>query len=217
MRPRPCAVVLTLLLTSSSLPSAQVRAQPAAQAATPEARAAFEQGRDAYDAGRFAEALAHFERAYTLSEHPKLLFNVARAADGDGQVERAIQAYESFLQAVPSADNREFVEARLTRLRASRAAAAASGARPAPTAAVVPAPAAVAAQEAGASTPAPARAAPPVDEDPRRPVWKSPWLWVAVGVVVAGGATAAVLLTRDDDAPEAALADQHITALGVAR
>lgn len=29
--------------------------------------------------------------------------------------------------------------------------------------------------------------------------WKSPWLWAAVGVVVAGGATAAVLATRPGD------------------
>lgn len=83
-----------------------------------EARSAFEAGRDAYEQGLFAQALAHFERAYTLSRLPQLLFNVGRAADSDGRTSRAIAAYSSYLDAFPSADNVAFVKARLVKLRA---------------------------------------------------------------------------------------------------
>ncbi len=41
----------------------------------------------------------------------------------------------------------------------------------------------------------------PREDEPNasRPLWKNPWLWTAVGVVVVGGAiTAGVLLARDD-------------------
>ena len=83
------------------------------------ARAAFEAGRQAYDEGAFAEALRHYEVAYALSSRPGLLFNIGRAADSNGQPERAESAYIAYLEALPSADNRKFVEARLEVLRAS--------------------------------------------------------------------------------------------------
>lgn len=82
-----------------------------------EARRAFEQGRDAYDHGLFGEALAHFEHAYQLSLRPKLLFNIARAADSDGQHGRAIEAYGLYLERMQDAENREFATARLRKLR----------------------------------------------------------------------------------------------------
>lgn len=82
-----------------------------------QAREAFEAGREAYEHGQFAEALAHFEHAYALSARPQLLFNIGRAADSDGQAERAITAYSSYLEASSEADNVEFVKARLDKLR----------------------------------------------------------------------------------------------------
>lgn len=83
------------------------------------ARATFEAGRHAYDQGAFAEALRHYETAYLLSKRPELLFNIGRAADSNGQVERAESAYAAYLEVLPSAENRKFVEARLEVLRAS--------------------------------------------------------------------------------------------------
>lgn len=103
------------------------------EAVDPAARAAFEAGRDAYDRGRFGEALQQFDRAYALSPNPILLYNIGRAAEADLQNERAVQAYEAYLAALERAENREFVEARLAKLRqVTRQQAAASTPTPAP-------------------------------------------------------------------------------------
>lgn len=102
------------------------------------ARSAFEKGRDAYDRGRFDEALSHFERAYELSPRPLLLFNIGRAAEADLQTEKAIRSYEAYLAAMPSAENREFVETRLQKLRAQAGQPAVRG--PAPVSAPPPPP-----------------------------------------------------------------------------
>lgn len=107
--------ILALALALVTFRSAAVEAQ--APDANPAAREAFEAGREAYDRGRFQEALSHYERAYALSRLPKLLFNIGRAAESEGDMGLAIDAYEQYLQKVPNADNREFVEARLDRLR----------------------------------------------------------------------------------------------------
>jgi hypothetical protein len=82
-----------------------------------DARRAFEAGRDAYGHGAFREALAHFEHAYELSKRPALLFNIARAADADGQALRARTAYEAYLAAFPAAENTDFVLARIAKMR----------------------------------------------------------------------------------------------------
>lgn len=95
------------------------RAQPmqARDEVDPAARAAFEAGRDAYERGRFGEALQQFDRAYAISSNPILLYNIGRAAEADLQNERAVRAYEAYLQALERAENREFVQARLEKLR----------------------------------------------------------------------------------------------------
>jgi hypothetical protein len=112
----PCFVLLTLFAAGNGA-AAQAPAPPEKDAA---ARRAFETGREAYDRGRFAEALSSFERAYALSSKPILLFNIGRAAEAELQTERAISAYEAYLAALHDAENREFVEARLTKLRQLR-------------------------------------------------------------------------------------------------
>ena len=43
------------------------------------------------------------------------------------------------------------------------------------------------------------RGADPLETTQERPLRRSPWLWITLGLVVAGGVTAAVLLTRDDE------------------
>jgi hypothetical protein len=133
------------LSLSAALPPQRSDAQAGASDADATARQAFEAGQDAYDRGRFSEALVQFERAYALSPRPKLLFNIGRAADSDLKTERAIEAYEAYLKAFPRADNREFVEARLTKLRElagqrGREATKAPAALPPPPAPVTPQP-----------------------------------------------------------------------------
>lgn len=78
-----------------------------------QARALFEAGRTAYDAGRFEHALRYFRESYDLSHRPALLFNIGSAADRLQQNEEALEAYRAYLEAVPNATNREFVQSRI--------------------------------------------------------------------------------------------------------
>jgi tetratricopeptide (TPR) repeat protein len=193
----------------SAVPSAQ--AQSGVEASEAQARRSFEAGRDAYDRGRFEQALRHFEYAYALSHHPELLFNIARAAEAEDRRERAVEAYESYLRALPQADNREFVEARLERLRAPVAAREPAREARHETVAGVPS----ASQTAALSLQQASPSALPRDasEPPPRSVWKRAWLWSVLGVAAAGAVTAALLLSRPGE-PQRAAADEHIAALG---
>ena len=117
LRAGSATVVLALLLWLIGCAVGNAQAGVGASTVDPAARAAFQAGADAYERGSFGEALLLFRRANELSPHPKLLFNIARAADSDGQVDVATEAYEAYLEAMPGADNRAFVEARVRRLR----------------------------------------------------------------------------------------------------
>ncbi len=90
-----------------------------------EARGLFLAGRSAFEGGRFEEALAHFRRAYELSDRPELLFNVGVSADRLRRDDEAREAFEVFLTRVPDAENREEIEGRLRVLRARAEAAVA--------------------------------------------------------------------------------------------
>jgi hypothetical protein len=130
-------LVLPLWLGALVCAPLVVHAQPGASQADPAARAAFEEGRTFYDHGRFADALRKFQESYALSNNPKLLFNIGRAADSEGDHAQAVDAYTAYLQRVPDAENREFVEARLAKLRGQ---AAPAGPSPQPDAPLEPYP-----------------------------------------------------------------------------
>ena len=84
-----------------------------------QARASFEAGRTAFSNGKFSTALAKFRESYNLSKRPQLLFNIGSAADRLGDRERlAIDSYKNYLKRVPSASNRNFVQARIHTLEA---------------------------------------------------------------------------------------------------
>ena len=73
----------------------------------------------AFEDGRFADALGYFERSYELSRRPALLYNIGTAADRIRQNERALEAFEAYLEAVPDAPDRRSVEARIEVLHQS--------------------------------------------------------------------------------------------------
>jgi tetratricopeptide (TPR) repeat protein len=206
LRPLVLALTLALLEATSS-----AHAEPAAEA-DPAARAAFEQGASAYEHGRFAEALAAFERSYALSHHPKLLFNIGRAADGDGQAERAISAYDAYLLAYPNADNRDFVRSRLDKLRTARAEPAKGPrveepASPTPPLAPLANPSATDLRVTGA---------PATSADQARPWYKRSWVWIVGGVVTAGAITGIVLAaSAGGGGDDRVRSDQRVEALEV--
>jgi tetratricopeptide (TPR) repeat protein len=92
---------------------------PSAHAQDPnaEARALFDAGSSAFAAGRFDEAYDYFVRSYELSHAPILHFNIASAADRLGRYQAAIDSYQAYLDSVPDAQNRAFVESRIQLLR----------------------------------------------------------------------------------------------------
>jgi len=207
-------VISATMLASLTAPKHTARAQEIGT--TPEgdaeARREFEVGREAYDHGAFSEARSHFERAFQLSRRRELLFNIGRAADSEGNPERAISAYSAYLEVFPEAANRDFVRARLEKMRADHAARASAEARP-PSAAPLPVEVAQA-SIAQTSLASPLPGAPRRDDrDSPRSLWRRPWVWSVIGAVVAGGVTAGVLATRDRS-PKHAAADEYVPTPG---
>lgn len=188
------AVVLCLCVAGAFAPAALRADTPAMPNRDDEAQEVFLAGRSAFDAGDFERALRDFERAYVLSHRPELLFNVATALDRLRRDEAAAHYFSLYLEALPDAENRAAVEARIAHLR--RPGAPASRAAPSPE------------QAARAATlgadQASARAdAAPLDDSARR---KRVWWWTVAGVVLAAGAATAVALAvrspeREREAP----------------
>jgi len=212
------ALLSVFILSPAPRVQADGAASPPPQAGPPsdadaEARRAFEAGRQAYDSGDFADALARFEQAHRLSPRPELLYNIGRAADSDGQFGRATAAYAAYLEAFPLSPNRAFVEARLEKTRALERMSTVSAA-PAGSASVLPPVTEPPAAPVSVLATAPGQPARSDAVETARPVWRRAWFWTAIGAVVAGGVTAAVVATRDDD-PARAEADVYaMTGLG---
>lgn len=75
------------------------------------------QSQDHYEAGRFREAIQLLEEAYGLEQSPTILYNLARAYEGVGDVEPALDAYEKYIQQEPKASDRGAVEKRIETLK----------------------------------------------------------------------------------------------------
>jgi tetratricopeptide (TPR) repeat protein len=225
MTRRPALVVLSVLLASASVP-ARAGAQPAGGAGQVDMSAGaasegekatsavplsndpaleYKLGEQAYALGKYEQAIAHFERSYQLSNHPYLLYNLGMAygqwygLSGDvGHLRHAKRLFQNYLKVLaedPSMDQeqRGEAEAQIARLDEQiaehearlRAEAAAEGPRVEPP------------------------VTGPVDQPPDRPpVYKRGWFWAVIGVgvlAVAGGVTAAVLVSRRDDGAPAEL------------
>lgn len=157
----------------------------------------------AYNDGRVADALGYFQRSYALSQRPALLFNIATAHERLRHDAEAIAAYRAYLERVPDADNRRFVEERIAFLESSTASAP----RPAPLTETTAEPTAPTPEEAASAVDlGRASSSSGHDEPAHRPLVKRWWFWTVIGAVVVGGAvTAGLLLTRGDAGTEAPL------------
>ena len=132
-----------------------------------------------FDAGDYPAAAAAFEAAYKADPRPEYLYNLAQChlrVKDLPSLEKAGHALRAYLRHKPKAKNRAQVEEEIAevdeRIKVLRAQ------RPTEPAALnnillIPE----------------AQAAEPV------PIYKKWWLWTAVGVVVAGAVTTAVVLT----------------------
>lgn len=78
----------------------------------------FKKSQAAYQEGRFQDAASLLEEAYTLDPNPTLLFNLARAREGTGDVAGTIEAYRRYLKADPKAKDRPAIERRIANLKA---------------------------------------------------------------------------------------------------
>jgi tetratricopeptide (TPR) repeat protein len=147
------------------------------------ARDLFTAGTSAFAVGRYRDALDLFERAYALSERSILLFNIGSAADRSRNDARALEAYEAYLVAHPEAENRAFVEERITTIRTHRTDGASAEPEDALDAPEAPEPPALALEDQAGS---------PQDDPEGAPSrW---WLWTGVGAVVATGLILGIVL-----------------------
>jgi len=81
------------------------------------ARAHFQAGSGYFDTGDYEAAVREFERAYALSPHPPLLYNLYAAHERLGNIEQAVKYLEQYLATASDVTNREALEARLSNLR----------------------------------------------------------------------------------------------------
>jgi tetratricopeptide (TPR) repeat protein len=155
------------------------------------ARRLFQAGKAAFDAGDFEQALRYFERSFESSHRPQLKYNIGLAADRLRQDDKALAAFNTYLQQVPDAENRAEVEARIRALekaKAERAAAAAPS--PEQTASTMQVPQ----HDAGLATGNETQAAAP--DLPLTSQW---WFWTGVGAVVLTGTIVAIAAASAGD------------------
>lgn len=168
----------------------------AAQGSDDEARGLFLAGAASYEEGRYADALRYFEHAYALSKRHRMLYNIGQAADRLHYNERAISAFEQYLEHFPEADNEVLVRNRLKALRDASGSAAsapdetepqpaeepAEDPEPAEQPATAPTP-----EEVAQSAPPPVEPAPQAADSPKKEsILTQWWLWTALGVVAVG-------------------------------
>lgn len=106
---------LFLLIATSH---GEALAQAPEQASTEEARRHFDAATAAFDGGDYPAAVEGFERAYELTHHPDILYNIYSAAERAGQLETALRSLERYLaEGEVEAERRPVLQERLARLR----------------------------------------------------------------------------------------------------
>ena len=144
----------------------------------------FEEAETLYDEGRLDEAVERLVEARSLYPEPVLLYNLARAYEGLGQLEDALDAYTRFLEETPDASDRGAIERRIESIRAQLAERERLATE-------------LQRREVEEEVDEPVAARPP------RIVW--PWVVMALGLATAGagGAFGVLALTEREDAVDA--------------
>ena len=117
---RFCAVLATAITLFSTTCSQHAFAQAEDSTQLDEAaRLTFESAREAFVAGDYERALGLFRQAYSLSQRPGLLYNIAQTLDRLRRDAETLEALREYLEAYPDAPNRAEVEARIRVLQES--------------------------------------------------------------------------------------------------
>ena len=111
---RALAALLVVLSTLSALAPATAAAQRHRNDER-RARRLFAEGDRLYQEGRYEEAINAFEEAYSLSERPLLLFNIANAQERLGNWVDALENLRRYYDDAPAAE-RETLDARMRSL-----------------------------------------------------------------------------------------------------
>lgn len=96
-----------------------LKAKTGASAGDDPYKARIEAGRKAYGAGDYEAAIGEFKAAYDLKATPGPLFNIAKSYERMARYEEAIDYYQQYLEAAPSAPDRADVEEIVRRLQKS--------------------------------------------------------------------------------------------------
>ncbi|HZI15023.1 MAG TPA: tetratricopeptide repeat protein [Myxococcus sp.] len=179
---------LPLLAASASAAEPKPRAA-ATKKEDPEAvaRRVFEQAQREYDLGNFEKALEGYSEAYRLVSAPALLFNIGQCHRQLGRYERAAFFYRRYLALEPDSPDAPMVTGLIQQMEAKQAESAQARTPAAPTPLEVPL----------------KPEAPPAAGRPS--LLRNGWFWAGVGVLAAGAATTAVLLTSGDGRPQPGL------------
>lgn len=126
---RPTVWLALFALASLAAPPVSAQRDEPAPTAAPDGGAApeptarqraldlFEESVGPYREGRFDEAIRLLEQAYELFPEPVLLYNLARAYEGKGELATAADKYEQYLRLEPTASDRGAIEQRVLNLR----------------------------------------------------------------------------------------------------
>lgn len=76
----------------------------------------FAAGQRLYDSGDYSAAIERFECSFRLVRHRDTLFNIARSAEAAGDLEYALDRYETLLTRYSGDPDRDDIEARIRRL-----------------------------------------------------------------------------------------------------
>lgn len=187
---RPFAFAMVVLLcTASQLELAHAQEPVSAEVeggADARARVYYDAGSEAYGAGDYETALAQFRRAFAASARPALHYNIGQAAERAGQIRVAIRSFERFVEEVPDSPRRPEVQRHLVVLRDGAEGEPLTVVSDPDNRAPTPAETAAAGQSEASLEPAEEEAS----------IVESPWLWVGIAALVAGGVVLAVLLSQ---------------------
>jgi tetratricopeptide (TPR) repeat protein len=179
---RPLALVRAFSLAFALLSAGSARAalpappDPAAPADV-EVDEHVAQGHRLYLLGRYQEAIAEYRRAYELRADPQFMFQIAEAYRQLGASEQALFYYERFLASAAPGPDRAVAEQRVAEIVSLRVPPP-----PNPATGLV-------------ATPGPSEG---TTAKRPTPIWRRWWLWTAIGVALAAGATAAALAGRSE-------------------